>query len=78
MNTAIQLPQSLINRLSKLTEGTRSTPTSIVKKAVQEHLDYEEWLMSEVDAGIADADAGRTISHEEFWKEIEGARRGKK
>ena len=78
MNHAIDLPQSLIKRLDKLTEGTRSTPASVVKKAVQAHLDYEEWLLAEVDAGIADADAGRVLSHTEFWKAIEGARRGKK
>jgi len=68
MNHAIELPKSLYNRLSKLTEGTRSTPASIAKKAIQEHLDYEEWLLSEVDAGIADVEAGRVHSADDVKK----------
>jgi predicted transcriptional regulator len=78
MSHAIDLPQSLYNRLNKLSEGTRSTPASIAKKAIQAHLDYEEWLLAEVDAGLADVEAGRVLSHGDFWKEIESAGRGKK
>jgi len=65
-------------RLNKITEGTRTTPESIVNQAVKDRLDYEEWLLAEVDAGLADVKAGRVMSNEDFWKSIESARRGNK
>jgi predicted transcriptional regulator len=68
MSHAIELPQSLLNRLNKLTAGTRATPASIVKQAVIDRLDYEEWLLAEVDAGMADANAGRVHTADEVKK----------
>ena len=68
MSHTIELPQSLFNRLNKFTAGTRATPASIVKQAVKDRLDYEEWLLAEVDAGLADADAGRVLTADEVKK----------
>ena len=68
MSHTIELPESLFNGLSKFTAGTRATPASIVKQAVKDRLDYEEWLLAEVDAGLADADAGRVHTADEVKK----------
>jgi predicted transcriptional regulator len=68
MSHAIELPQSLLKRLDKFTAGTRTTPASIVKQAVIDRLDYEEWLLSEVDAGLADVKAGRVHTADEVKK----------
>lgn len=68
MNHAIELPPYLIKRLDKLTAGTRTTPASIVKQAVIDRLDYEEWLLAEVDAGLADVEAGRVHTTDEVKK----------
>lgn len=68
MNHAIELPLSLIKRLNKFTAGTRTTPASIVKQAVIDRLDYEEWLLAEVDAGLADVEAGRVHTADEVKK----------
>lgn len=65
MNHSITLPQSLIKRLEKLSATSRHTPQSIIKHAITEKLDYEEWALAQVDAGIADIEAGRVSSHEE-------------
>ncbi|TNC97973.1 MAG: hypothetical protein FD121_740 [Gallionellaceae bacterium] len=78
MNHSIDLPQSLLKRLDKVTAGTRTTPASIVKQAVMDRLDYEEWLLEQVDAGLADVAAGRVLTTEEFWKSINDARCGNK
>lgn len=77
MNHAIELPQSLLNRLNKFTAGTRTTPKAIVKQAVIDRLDYEEWLLAKVDAGMADADAGRTHTADEVKKML-GVKNAKK
>lgn len=68
MNHAIELPQSLFNRLNKFTAGTRTTPASIVKQAVIDRLNYEEWLLSEANAGLADVEAGRVHTADEVKK----------
>lgn len=66
MNSTITLPQTLIKRLEKISAGSRHTPESIVKQAVQDRLDYEEWKSKKIKAGLADIKAGRVISHEEM------------
>ena len=71
MSSAITLPQTLIKRLEKISTGTRHTPESIVKQAVKDRLDYEEWKLEQIDAGLADIKAGRVISHEEMVARIE-------
>ncbi len=77
MNHAVELPASLISRLEKITEGTRATPASLVKKMVRDRLDYEEWLLAEVDAGLEDLKAGRVHSADEVKKML-GIKNAKK
>ena len=68
--TTITLPQTLIKRLEKISAGSRHTPESIVKQAIKNQLDYEEWKLDQIDAGLADLKAGRILSDEKFWKRI--------
>jgi predicted transcriptional regulator len=70
MNT-VTLPQSLIKRLEKISANSRHTPQSIIKQAITEKLDYEEWKLQQIDAGLADLAAGRVISHDEMIVKIE-------
>ena len=77
MNHAIDLPQSLLKRLGKVTEGTRTTPASFIKEAVKQRVEYEEWLLEQVDAGLADVEAGRVHSSEEVKKKL-GVKNAKK
>jgi predicted transcriptional regulator len=70
MSNTITLPQTLIKRLEKISSETRHTPQSIIKQAIADRLDYEEWLLERVDAGIADADAGRIYSREIMLKKL--------
>lgn len=66
MSNTITLPQTLVKRLEKISAGSRHTPESIVKQAIKNQLDYEEWKLEQIDAGLADIKAGRVISHEEM------------
>ena len=70
MSNAITLPQTLIKRLEKISAGSRHTPQSIIKQAVADRLDYEEWKLEQIDAGLAELKAGKGIPHEEFWAKI--------
>ena len=78
MSNTVTLPQTLIKRLEKISAGSRYTPESIVKQAVKERLEYEEWFAKQVEAGIADEKAGRVYGKEEFWARIDKARHERK
>jgi len=71
MNNTITLPQSVVKRLEKISSSSRLTPQSIISTAISDRLDYEEWALEQIDAGLADIKAGRVLSDEEFWKQIE-------
>jgi predicted transcriptional regulator len=70
MSNTITLPQTLLKRLEKISTGSRHTPESIVKQAVKNQLDYEEWKLEQIDAGLAELKAGKGIPHDEFWVKI--------
>jgi predicted transcriptional regulator len=70
MANTVTLPPSVIKRLEKISAASRRTPESIVKQAVADRLDYEEWVLEQIDAGLADIKAGRVYSDKEFWEKI--------
>lgn len=70
MNHALNIPQSLLKRLDKISTESRTTPEAIIKSALVDRLDYEEWLLERVDAGMADAEAGRTYTREAMLKKL--------
>jgi len=78
MNNTVTLPQTLIKRLEKITAGSRRTPDAIVKQAVKNQLDYEEWFAKQVEAGMADEKAGRVYGKAEFWARLDKARHERK
>ena len=78
MGNTVTLPQTLITRLEKISASSRRTPDAIVKQAVKNQLDYEEWFANQVEAGIADEKAGRVCGKEEFWTQLNKARRERK
>jgi predicted transcriptional regulator len=70
MENTVTLPQSVVKRLEKLSTSSRHTPQSIITQAIEDRLDYEEWKLEQIDAGLADIKAGRVISHEEMVKRM--------
>lgn len=69
MNT-IALPKTLLKRLDKYSEASKRSASAFVKEVLQERLDYEDWKSKKIDAGLADIEAGRVISHEELVKRM--------
>ena len=62
MNDNVKIPKALVKRINRVTAQVGVTPGALVKTALANQLDYEEWFLKAVDAGIADLDAGRTFS----------------
>ena len=78
MNHPMTLPQTILKRLEKVAAASRRTPQSIVNQAISDRLEYEEWLLGQIDAGLEDIKAGRTLSDAAFWKKLETLRHGRK
>ena len=59
--------QAKLNRLAA--QQGRDTK-SIVREAVERFVDYDEWFLREVEKGLAAADRGELIDHDEIGKLI--------
>lgn len=78
MGNTVTLPQTIFKRLEKFSASSRISAASIVKQAVQDRLDYEEWFARQVEAGMVDEKAGRVYGKEEFWAQLDKARNERK
>jgi predicted transcriptional regulator len=66
----IHLNPDLQAKLVRLaTERGRDTQ-ALVQEAVERFVDYDEWLLREVQKGLEAADRGEFIEHEEIGKLI--------
>jgi predicted transcriptional regulator len=75
---AITLSPTMLKRLEKISAASRRSPEAIVKQAIAEKLEYEEWVLQQIDTGLADVKARRVMSHDEFLKTLEQARHERK
>lgn len=58
----LKLPKALAARLGKVAMVERVNPESIVKKAIEDRLNYLEWKEKAIAQGQADLDNGRMVS----------------
>ncbi len=80
MVDTVTLTKAFARRVEKLSRATKRTPEAVVKSALDNGLDYEEWFLKQVDTGIAEADRGELIGHEEVVRNFQKLRKsiGKK
>ena len=71
MVDTVTLTKAFVRRVEKLSKATKRTPEAVVKSALDSGLDYEEWFLKQVDAGIAEANRGDLISHEEVVRNFQ-------
>ena len=62
MNDKVSIPKNLARRLERVTRKAGVTPSVLVRTALTNQLDYEEWFLKAVDEGVADLDAGRVFT----------------
>lgn len=74
MNAPLAVPKTLQKRLEKIAAASRRKPEALLKTALQNQLDYEEWIMREVKAGLAELDRDEIVSHEDLKRALEIAR----
>jgi predicted transcriptional regulator len=72
----INLSFDLQARLARLAANRGSDAAALVQEAIERLVDYDEWLVREVTSGIAAADRGEFVEHEDIYKLINRRYRG--
>jgi predicted transcriptional regulator len=57
-------------KLTRLAAGRGSDTQALVQEAVERFVDCDEWFLQEVDKGLAAADRGDLIDHDDIGKLI--------
>lgn len=72
----VSLSPDLQARLTRLAADRGSDADTLVQEAVERFVDYDEWFLREVRKGLAAADRGEVIDHEDIGKLIDSRYRG--
>lgn len=67
----IALPDELRRRIEKLAARNEKLASLFVESVLREALDYDEALHASVERGLADVEAGRTMTTEELTARID-------
>ena len=67
----INLTPELQAKLSQLALESGRDTEALVQEAIERFVDYDEWFLREVEKGLAAADQGRFLEHEEIAKLID-------
>jgi len=63
-------------KLARLAANQGREPKALIREAVERLVNYDDWLISEVEKGLAAAARGDFIDHEEVGKLIDRRYRG--
>ncbi len=77
----ILLPMRLSKRIEKLAHEAGRTPDEMLKFVIRDGLEYCEYAVKSVDEGLADLDAGRSVTASEIrahFEKRQSARRARK
>ena len=66
----VNLAPDLQAKLSRLAAERGSDAQALVQEAVERFVDYDEWFLREVEKGLAAAERGEFIEHEDIGKLI--------
>ena len=67
----LNLSPEMEARLARIAANQGRDAESVVLDAVERLLSYDEWIHTKVKHGIASADRGETLSHEEVGRRLE-------
>ena len=64
----VRMDENTLKKLDKLVRITKRSRSSLINKATNRYLCYEDWFIKAVKASLEDVKAGRVIPHEEIKK----------
>jgi predicted transcriptional regulator len=63
--TTIRLENDTLDRIDGLASALSRSRSWVIQQAIKRFLEYEEWYVQEVKAGLAEAERGEIASDEE-------------
>jgi RHH-type rel operon transcriptional repressor/antitoxin RelB len=70
----LRLTNQLKTQLEKLAKATHRSKSFLAAEAIGEYLKLQQWQISEIKKGIAEADAGYLVEHSSVLKHWEKRR----
>lgn len=67
----VRLPSEIEARLERLAQTTSVSKSDLAADAIAAYLDEQEHQLERIREGLADAEAGRVVSHEEVARWLE-------
>ena len=67
----VHLEADLQAKLSRLAASQGRNTETLVQEAIARFVDYDEWFIREVEKGLASADQGQLLTHEEVGARLE-------
>jgi len=67
----VEFTPDLQAKIARLAAEQGRDTQALVREAVERFVDYDEWFLREVERGLAAADRGEFIEHEEFSRFID-------
>ena len=67
----VNLDPDLQTKLSRIAAARGSKAEILAREAIERFVDYDEWFIREVEKGLASADNGELLSHEEVGVRLE-------
>jgi RHH-type transcriptional regulator, rel operon repressor / antitoxin RelB len=61
----VRISRSVKSKLEALAQSTRRSKSYLAAEAITAYVDLNEWQIAEIEAGLAELDAGQTISEAE-------------
>jgi RHH-type transcriptional regulator, rel operon repressor / antitoxin RelB len=72
----VNLTPDLESKLNRLAAERGLDRQALVQEAIERFVDYDEWFLRELEKGIAQADQGEFIEHDDIGKLIDSRHPG--
>lgn len=69
-NISIRLDEATREKLNALAQSQDRSRSWVVNDAIQAYFEHQDWIVEAIKVGIADAEAGRLVPHEDVMAEL--------
>jgi predicted transcriptional regulator len=73
---SIRIDSDTKKRLDAFAKRSKRSKSFLAAEVIAAYVEPEEWQLGELEAGIAELDSGRTVSHDRVSKWLKSWRRG--
>jgi RHH-type transcriptional regulator, rel operon repressor / antitoxin RelB len=67
---SIRVTDRTLKRLDRLSQATDRSKSFLAAQAIEDFLDLQEWQVAAIQKGIAEAERGDVVTHEEALKAL--------